>query len=111
MESRGEGTLSIGRNELGSIFIRDGVVAKIAVCAAVEIPDAGAAATRVMGREYLAAVVWVCARPISAALPKTTAEIDGNAAFLSVKLSVRWPASVRTPRRRSGNTFGSAWRS
>jgi isocitrate lyase len=40
----------MGRNELGSIIIRDGVVAKIAACAAVEIPDAGAAATRVMGR-------------------------------------------------------------
>jgi len=28
------------------------------------------------------------------ALPKTTAEIDGRLAFLSVRLSVRWPASV-----------------
>jgi len=28
------------------------------------------------------------------ALPKTKAEIDGNSTFLSIELSIRWPASV-----------------
>jgi hypothetical protein len=41
---------AVGRNEFGTIVIRDDVVAKIAACAAAEIPDAGAAATRVTGR-------------------------------------------------------------
>ena len=90
----GEGTLSIGRNELGSIIIRDGVVAKIAACAAVEIPDAGAAATRVMGRRVPGGGRLGLRATDLEALPKTTAEIDGMRAFLSVKLSVRWPASV-----------------
>ena len=94
VESRGQGTLSIGRNELGSILIRDGVVAKIAACAAVEIPDAGAAAPRVMGRRVPGSGRLGLRATDLEALPKTTAEIDGKRAFLSVKLSVRWPASV-----------------
>jgi uncharacterized alkaline shock family protein YloU len=94
VESRGQATVSIGRNELGSIIIRDGVVAKIAACAAVEIPDAGAAATRVMGRRVPGGGRLGLRATDLEALPKTTAEIDGWLAFLSVRLSVRWPASV-----------------
>jgi uncharacterized alkaline shock family protein YloU len=94
VESRGQATLAMGRNELGSIIIRDGVVAKIAACAAVEIPDAGAAASRVMGRAIPGGRRLGMRATDLEALPKTTAEIDGRLAFLSVQLSVRWPASV-----------------
>ena len=85
---------SIGRNELGTIAVRDDVVAKIAACAAVEIPDAGAAATRVMGRAVPGGGRLGLRATDLDALPKTKAEIDGNSTFLSIELSIRWPASV-----------------
>ena len=85
---------AIGRNELGTIGISDDVVAKIAACAAVEIPDAGAAATRVMGRAVPGGGRLGLRSTDLAALPKTKAEIDGNSTFLSIELSIRWPASV-----------------
>jgi uncharacterized alkaline shock family protein YloU len=79
---------------LGTIVIRDDVVAKIAACAAVEIPDAGAAATRVMGRAIPGGGRLGMRAADLDALPKTKAEIDGNSTFLSIELSIRWPASV-----------------
>src|SRR6478609_401044 len=85
---------SIGRNELGTITVDDDVVAKMAACAAVEIPDAGAAATRVMGRSIPGGGRLGLRSTDLAALPKTKAEIDGNSTFLSMELSIRWPASV-----------------
>jgi uncharacterized alkaline shock family protein YloU len=94
VESRGRSLPSVGRNELGTIVVRDDVVAKIAACAAVEIPDAGAAATRVMGRAVPGGGRLGLRATDLEALPKTKAEIDGNSAFLSVELSIRWPASV-----------------
>lgn len=94
VESRGRSMPSVGRNELGTIVVRDDVVAKIAACAAVEIPDAGAAATRVMGRAIPGGGRLGLRATDLEALPKTKAEIDGNSAFLSVELSIRWPASV-----------------
>ena len=93
-ESRGFSARSVGRNELGTIVIGDDVVAKIAACAAVEIPDAGAAATRVMGRAVPGGGRLGLRATDLAALPKTKAEIDGNSTFLSIELSIRWPASV-----------------
>ena len=94
VESRGFSARSVGRNELGTIVIDDDVVAKIAACAAVEIPDAGAAATRVMGRAIPGGGRLGLRATDLDALPKTKAEIDGNSTFLSIELSVRWPASV-----------------
>jgi len=94
MGSRSSSAPSIGRNELGTIGISDDVVAKIAACAAVEIPDAGAAATRVMGRSIPGGGRLGLRATDLAALPKTKAEIDGNSTFLSMELSIRWPASV-----------------
>jgi uncharacterized alkaline shock family protein YloU len=94
VESRVRSLPSVGRNELGTIVVRDDVVAKIAACAAVEIPDAGAAATRVMGRAIPGGGRLGLRATDLEALPKTKAEIDGNSAFLSVELSIRWPASV-----------------
>src|SRR5215475_8902213 len=94
VESRRSSAPSIGRNELGTIAVRDDVVAKIAACAAVEIPDAGAAATRVMGRAIPGGGRLGLRATDLEALPKTKADIDGNSTFLSIELSIRWPASV-----------------
>src|SRR5690349_21217485 len=85
---------AIGRNEWGTIAVDDDVVGKIAAYAAVEIPDAGAAATRVMGRAVPGGGRLGLRSTDLAALPKTKAEIDGNSTFLSIELSIRWPASV-----------------
>ena len=92
--SRGASAPAIGRNELGTIAVDDDVVGKIAAYAAVEIPDAGAAATRVMGRAVPGGSRLGLRSTDLAALPKTKAEIDGNSTFLSIELSIRWPASV-----------------
>lgn len=91
---RGVSAPAIGRNEWGTIAVGDDVVGKIAACAAVEIPDAGAAATRLMGRAVPGGGRLGLRSTDLAALPKTKAEIDGNSTFLSIELSIRWPASV-----------------
>jgi uncharacterized alkaline shock family protein YloU len=83
-----------GRTELGLITINDRVVAKMAARAATEIPDAGAAAPRVMGRSVTGAAV-VGARTTSlTGLPKASADVDGSVVTLDLSISVRWPASV-----------------
>ena len=94
VESQRPALPAVGRNEFGTIVIRDDVVAKIAACAAAEIPDAGAAATRVMGRAIPGGGRLGLRATDLEALPKIKAEIDGRSTFLSVELSVRWPASV-----------------
>ena len=94
VESQRPAVSPIGRNEFGTITVRDEVVAKIAACAAVEIPDAGAAASRVMGRAIPGGGRLGLRSTNLDALPKMKAEIDGGSTFLSVELSVRWPASV-----------------
>jgi uncharacterized alkaline shock family protein YloU len=84
-----------GRNELGTISIADGVVTKIAAQAAAENPDAGAAAARMLGRAVPAAGRMPGVRNIDlGALPKTTVQVDGSKAFITLELSVRWPASI-----------------
>jgi uncharacterized alkaline shock family protein YloU len=83
-----------GRTELGLITINDRVVAKMAARAAAEIPDAGAAAPRVLGRSVTGAAV-VGARTTSlTGLPKASADVDGSVVTLDLSISVRWPASV-----------------
>ena len=83
-----------GRTELGIITINDRVVAKMAARAAAEIPDAGAAAPRVLGRSVTRAAV-VGARTTSlTGLPKASADVDGSVVTLDLSISVRWPASV-----------------
>jgi uncharacterized alkaline shock family protein YloU len=83
-----------GRTELGLITINDRVVAKMAARAATEIPDAGAAAPRVLGRSVTGAAV-VGARTTSlTGLPKASADVDGSVVTLDLSISVRWPASV-----------------
>ncbi len=79
-----------GRNELGTIVIADGVVTKIVAQAATENPDAGAAAARMLGRAVPAANRLPGVRGTDLdALPKTTVDVDGSKAFVSLEISVR----------------------
>jgi uncharacterized alkaline shock family protein YloU len=84
-----------GRSELGTISIADGVVTKIAARAAAENPDAGAAVARMLGRAVPGAGHLGVRGTDLDALPKTTVEVDGSKAFVSLEISVRWPASIR----------------
>ncbi|MGO8885362.1 MAG: Asp23/Gls24 family envelope stress response protein [Streptosporangiaceae bacterium] len=83
-----------GRSELGTISIADGVVTKIAAMAAAENPDAGAAAGRVLGRAMPGAGRLGVRGTDLDALPKTSVEVDGSKAFVTLEISVRWPAPV-----------------
>lgn len=83
-----------GRTELGTIRIGDGVVTKIAACAAAENPDAGAAAARVLGRTLPGAGHLGLRGTDLDALPKTTVQVDGSKAFVTLEISVRWPAPI-----------------
>ena len=84
----------VGRTELGTISIADGVVSKIAARAAAENRDAGAAAVRMLGRAVPGAGRLGLRGTDLAGLPKTSVDVDGSKAFLTLEISVRWPASV-----------------
>jgi len=83
-----------GRNELGMISINDRVVEKTAARAAIEIPDAGAAASRFLGRSMAGASALGARQTSLTALPKASADVDGSLVNLELSISVRWPASV-----------------
>ena len=83
-----------GRTELGAINVADGVVTKIAARAAAENPDAGAAAARVFGRAVPGADSLPVRSTDLSALPKTTVQVDGAKAYISLEIAVRWPASI-----------------
>ena len=83
-----------GRNELGTISIADGVVTKIAARAAAENPDAGAAVVRVFGRAVPGAGTLPVRSTDLSALPKTSVQVDGSKAYVTLEIAVRWPASV-----------------
>src|SRR5690242_18158231 len=83
-----------GRGELGTISISSNVVQKLAARAAGEVPDAGAAAPRVMGRSVTAAHAVGGRQTSLTGLPKATAKVDGSTALLALSISVRWPASI-----------------
>jgi uncharacterized alkaline shock family protein YloU len=90
-----------GRNELGTIRIADGVVTKLAARAAAENPDAGAAAARILGRAVPAANQLPGVRGTDLqGLPKTSVIVDGAKAYVTLELSVRWPAPVPEVTRR-----------
>jgi uncharacterized alkaline shock family protein YloU len=89
-----EPTAGAGRNELGTISIADVAVSKIAARAATENPDAGAAAARMLGRAVPGAGHLGVRGTDLEALPKTSVEVDGSKAFVTLEISVRWPASV-----------------
>ncbi|MGI8668007.1 MAG: Asp23/Gls24 family envelope stress response protein [Jatrophihabitans sp.] len=82
----------VGRTEWGLISIQDRVVATLAARAAVEIPDAGGAAPRILGRS-LDGVLGTRDTSLDS-LPKTSADVDGSQVVLELQISVRWPASV-----------------
>src|SRR5205823_1324820 len=83
-----------GRAELGMISVADEVVAKIAARAAAENPDGGAAVARVLGRAVPGAGNLGVRGTDPSALPKTSVEVDGAKAYVTVEIAVRWPASV-----------------
>jgi uncharacterized alkaline shock family protein YloU len=83
-----------GRSDLGTISINERVVEKIAARAAVEIPDAGAAASRFLGRSMAGASALGARQTSLTDLPKTSADVDGSRVILDLSISVRWPASV-----------------
>ena len=83
-----------GGSELGTISISSRVVQKIAARAAVEVPDAGAATPRVMGRSITGAHMLGGRQTSLTSLPVAAAEVDGSTALLALWLSVRWPASI-----------------
>ena len=83
-----------GRNELGTITISTQVVAKLAARAAAEVPDAGAAAPRVLGRTVAGPRALGARQTSLTGLPRVTADVDGSRAMLDLAISVRWPASV-----------------
>ena len=83
-----------GRTELGTITIADTVVTKIAAQAAAENPDAGAAVARVLGRAVPGAGNLGVRGTDLSALPKTSVEVDGSKAYVSLEIAVRWPASI-----------------
>ena len=85
---------AVGRGELGTISISDAVVAKLAAQAAVEIPDAGAAAPRLLGRSLSGAGGLGVRATSLTGLPKASAHVDGSIALIRLEISVRWPASV-----------------
>ncbi len=83
-----------GHAELGRISIDDSVVVKIAAQAAVEIPDAGAAAPRVLGRAVSGAGALGVRQTDLHSLPKVSADVDGSLVRLDLAISVRWPSSI-----------------
>jgi uncharacterized alkaline shock family protein YloU len=83
-----------GRTDLGMISINDRVVEKMAAQAAIEIPDAGAAASRFLGRSMAGASALGARQTSLTALPKSSADVDGSLVILDLSISVRWPASV-----------------
>ena len=83
-----------GKNDLGTISIADGVVTKIAARAATEVPDAGAAAPRVLGKSLTGAGALGVRETDLSGLPKTTVRVDGHVALVDISLSVRWPAPI-----------------
>src|SRR6185437_446100 len=83
-----------GRTELGRITVADSVVTKIAAQAAAENPDAGAAAARVLGHAVPGAGHLGVRGTDLHALPKTTVQVDGSKAYVSLEIAVRWSASV-----------------
>ena len=85
---------SAGRTDLGMVSIDDQVVEKTAAQAAIEIPDAGGAAPRVLGRSMTGAAALGARETSLTALPKVSADVDGSLVILDLSISVRWPASV-----------------
>jgi uncharacterized alkaline shock family protein YloU len=94
LSKRPEPPARIGLNELGRIQVNARAVEKIAALATIEIPDAGGAAARLLGRPVPGAGRLGIRGSGLDSLPKVTADVDGQLGFLDVELSVRWPAPI-----------------
>ncbi|MGN9912242.1 Asp23/Gls24 family envelope stress response protein [Phytohabitans sp. LJ34] len=79
----------------GTITISDAVVAKLASRAVLEVPDAGGAVRRVLGRAVPGAGHLGIRETSLATAPKASADVDGSVAHVEVTISVRWPVSIR----------------
>lgn len=88
------GAPTAGATDLGRIDIGDQVVAKVAARAAVEVPDAGGAAPRLLGRSGAGGGALGVRRTGLDTLPKASAQVDGSTVVLNLDVSVRWPASI-----------------
>ena len=84
----------MGRTGLGRVSVSDAAVRKIAARAAVEHPDAGAAAALLFGRPVPGAGHLGTRGSDLQGLPKTSVIVDGRKAFVTVELSIRWPESI-----------------
>jgi uncharacterized alkaline shock family protein YloU len=78
----------------GSVVIADGVIAKLAARAVLDVADAGAAAPRMWGRELPNSGQLGVRESSLTGLPHASADVDGTVAFIDLAISVRWPASV-----------------
>ncbi|MGF7235400.1 MAG: Asp23/Gls24 family envelope stress response protein [Frankia sp.] len=84
----------MGQSDAGRITVEDRVVTKVASRAAAENVEAGGVAARVFGAT-VPGLSRLGGRDTSLrSLPKTTGEVDGTRAFLSVELAVRYPAPI-----------------
>jgi uncharacterized alkaline shock family protein YloU len=83
-----------GRTELGTISIADEAVTKIAARAAAENPDAGSATARMLGHAIPGAGSLGVRGTDLSALPKTSVQVDGAKAYVTLEIAVRWPAPV-----------------
>lgn len=85
-----------GRNDLGTISISEPTVAKLAAVAAAEVPDAGAAATKLLGITMPGMPLLGTRATGLNDRPKASATVDGASAVIELSLSVRWPSSIAT---------------
>lgn len=85
---------STGDASAGAIVVSDAVTAKLAACAVLEVPDAGGAATRVLGRVLPGGGHLGIRQTSLTSLPKATAQVDGGVAYIDLTISVRWRASI-----------------
>jgi uncharacterized alkaline shock family protein YloU len=81
-------------DRLGEITITERVIEKLASYAAWEVPDAGAAAPRVLGQRLPGARYLGMRDSRLDRAPKASVRVDGRTAFVTLSISVRWPASV-----------------
>jgi len=79
----------------GAIIISHTVVAKLASRVVLEVPNAGGAAPRVLGRAVPGAGHLGIRETSLTTPPKVSADVDGAVAHVEVAISVRWPVSIR----------------
>lgn len=79
----------------GTISISGSVIAKLASQAVLEVPDAGGAAPRMLGRTVPGAGQLGIRETSLTTAPKASADVSGATAWVEVTISVRWPASIR----------------